>query len=96
MLNRNASNPESTLAAFASFISRKFERDGNCTRINFADAVEELRDVTWSDSPMRQWIYQTCSEFGWYQTSTSANQPFGSNFPIQFYYRLCEEAYGSA
>lgn len=43
----------------------------------------------------RQWIYQTCSEFGWYQTSDSDDQPFGSSFPVELYYEYCKDFYGS-
>ena len=32
----------------------------------------------------RQWMYQTCTEFGFYQTSDSANQPFGKLFPLKY------------
>ena len=35
-------------------------------------------------SPGRQWMYQTCTEFGFYQTSDSANQPFGKLFPLKY------------
>lgn len=31
----------------------------------------------------RQWLYQTCTEFGFYQTSDSNKQPFGSLFPLR-------------
>ena len=34
--------------------------------------------------PGRQWMYQTCTEFGFYQTSDSANQPFGKLFPLKY------------
>lgn len=43
---------------------------------------------------MRPWIYQTCNEVGWFQTSTSANQPFGSKYPLAFFTTLCGDAYG--
>lgn len=43
---------------------------------------------------MRQWIYQTCNEYGWYQTSGSANQPFGTKFPVALYTTMCYDAYG--
>lgn len=43
---------------------------------------------------MRQWIYQTCNEYGWYQTSTSRNQPFGTKYPLVFFTTLCGDAYG--
>ena len=29
-------------------------------------------------------MYQTCTEFGFYQTSDSANQPFGKLFPLKY------------
>ena len=34
----------------------------------------------------RQWVYQTCTEFGYYQTSNYQKQPFGSNIPLQYVY----------
>lgn len=43
---------------------------------------------------MRPWIYQTCNELGWFQTSTSLNQPFGSKYPLEFFTALCGDAYG--
>ena len=30
----------------------------------------------------RQWLYQTCTEFGWYQTSDQPEHPYSSKFPI--------------
>lgn len=65
---------------------------------NYAESVEELRNVTLTslaaDSGMRQWLYQTCTEFGWYQTSGSEYQPFGSGFPVDLYYQMCQDIYG--
>lgn len=39
-------------------------------------------------------MYQTCSEFGWYQSTDSVNQPFGSNTPIDYYVQFCKDIYG--
>lgn len=44
---------------------------------------------------MRQWIFQTCNEFGWYQTSGSRDQPFGTKFPVTLYTTMCGDIYGS-
>jgi hypothetical protein len=30
----------------------------------------------------RQWIYQTCTEFGFYQTFDQVDYEFGHSFPI--------------
>ena len=32
----------------------------------------------------RQWIYQTCTEFGWYQSSDQPGHPYGTKFPVEF------------
>lgn len=47
-----------------------------------------------ANQAFRQWIYQTCNEFGWYQTSGSKDQPFGSSFPLELYIELCSKVYG--
>ncbi|XP_028975001.2 thymus-specific serine protease isoform X2 [Esox lucius] len=36
----------------------------------------------------RQWLYQTCTEFGYFQTSDSPNQPF-SGFGLQYHVEQC-------
>lgn len=36
----------------------------------------------------RQWTYQTCTEFGFYQTSDSTKQPFGNLFPLKLVEKL--------
>jgi len=41
------------------------------------------------------WIFQTCSEFGWFQSSGSKSQPFGSDFPAALYEDTCEGVFGS-
>lgn len=45
---------------------------------------------------MRQWFYQTCNEYGWYQSSGSKLQPFGSKFPADLYINACRDAYSEA
>ena len=42
----------------------------------------------------RQWFYQTCTEFGYYQSSDSNEQPFSDQFPIDFIVGDCAAAYG--
>lgn len=66
----------------------------SCTRVNFVDSIRRWKGVAYMGGEFRQWIYQTCSEFGWYQTSTSTDQPFGSSFPVDLNVRTCRELYG--
>lgn len=43
---------------------------------------------------MRQWTYQTCTEFGFYQTAESENNVFGNHFPLSFFTKQCGDIYG--
>merc|ERR1719231_1426580 len=45
---------------------------------------------------MRQWIYQTCTYFGFYQTTTFKNQPFSwfSQLNTSYYETMCNDAFG--
>lgn len=42
---------------------------------------------------IRQWYYQTCAEYGWYQSSGSDNILFGSNFPANLSLQICADLY---
>ena len=41
----------------------------------------------------RQWIYQTCTEFGYYQTSDSGDQVFGDLISLASFTEVCRLAY---
>jgi Serine carboxypeptidase S28 len=43
--------------------------------------------------PGRQWIYQTCNEFGFFTTLNSANQPFGQYDYVHLFTQHCNDAY---
>lgn len=42
---------------------------------------------------IRQWYYQTCAEYGWFQSSNTNNTLFGSNFPADMSLQLCADLY---
>lgn len=59
-----------TLENGATCLDSKFEGEKNAT-------VDVLRESKFDGaSSSRQWFYQTCNEFGYFQTSTSARSPF--------------------
>ncbi|XP_020290763.1 putative serine protease K12H4.7 [Pseudomyrmex gracilis] len=69
-----------------------------CLDVNYNNFVKKYRNVLW-DSPaaetiMRQWTYQTCAEYGYYQTSSSNNSIFGTLFPLNYFITLCIDLYG--
>ena len=42
----------------------------------------------------RPWLWQTCTEFGWYQTTNQAEQLYGSSLPLEFFEQWCRDAFG--
>lgn len=46
---------------------------------------------------VRQWLYQTCNEFGFYQTSDqeAGNQVFGDKFPVSVSVQFCTDLFGA-
>ena len=43
----------------------------------------------------RPWFYQTCTEFGWYQSSNQAGNPFGDSFPTEYFEKMCSDVFGA-
>jgi len=67
-----------------------------CLDHQYSSYLEMLKDTSYGPGGvgMRQWIYQTCTEFGWYQTSNQEGHPYGNGFPIEFMEQWCTDAYG--
>lgn len=42
----------------------------------------------------RPWLYQTCTEYGYYQTTKSNYQPFGDTFALEFFVDMCTDLFG--
>ena len=65
--------------------------DATCMDVSWASMTAMLADTTALDSASRQWTYQTCNQYGYYQTADSPNQPFSSWTPmnVQFYTDTC-------
>ncbi|TDG38256.1 hypothetical protein AWZ03_015322, partial [Drosophila navojoa] len=85
----------SDLVGVSKFLLSEFkERNSKCNNISYKLTMDTLSDTRYSNSSMRQWIFQTCNEYGYYQTSGSTSQPFGTKFPLTFYMTLCADLYG--
>jgi len=65
---------------------------GSCMDIDYNDMLQEIRE----DSEYYNWFYQTCSEFGYYQTTDAANNTafYGSLIPVNWYVQQCAQIYG--
>ncbi|KAJ6645999.1 Thymus-specific serine protease [Pseudolycoriella hygida] len=74
------------------------DNDDDCVDFSFDNDVLLHRNTSW-DSPAvrsndRQWFYQTCTEFGWFRTTDSQFQPFGSSITIDYFLRFCSDVFG--
>ncbi|KAL1444255.1 hypothetical protein MTO96_029940 [Rhipicephalus appendiculatus] len=69
-----------------------------CLDYDYDGLIESLRKIQFNSTEavgFRQWIYQTCVEFGYYQSSNLKDQPFGSLFPVEFYVKQCKDIFGA-
>lgn len=73
-------------------------REEKCIEASYQQFLHDLSDIRWegsSSSGGRQWMYQTCTEFGYFQSSDSVSQPF-SGFPLSYHIQQCTDIYGMA
>lgn len=65
-----------------------------CLDYKYDKMIAEMQNTTWDeDNAMRQWTYQTCNEFGFYQTSDKKDDVFGDRFPVEFFIKQCMDIY---
>eukprot|EP00099_Drosophila_melanogaster_P013078 NP_001287406.1 uncharacterized protein Dmel_CG3734, isoform B [Drosophila melanogaster] len=84
------------LIGVAGYLLDVFEESGGkCYDLSYDAITALLLDTNYNGNIMRQWIFQTCNEYGWYQTSGSSAQPFGTKFPVTYYTTMCADLYGS-
>jgi len=68
-----------------------------CLDYTYKSQLEDLQQVSWNSSAAeggRQWTYQTCTEFGWYQSSESPKLSFGDIIPLRFFEFMCTDIFG--
>ena len=96
MANESMGPPLQRYAAVNSFLLKVSGED--TVDANFSAEVEFMKQSAW-ESPaveggVRQWTYQTCTEFGFYQTTDSARQPFGDLISLPSQLKTCSLVYG--
>ncbi|XP_066455073.1 putative serine protease K12H4.7 [Eleutherodactylus coqui] len=71
-------------------------REEQCIEASYKQFLHDMRDIHWEGSASsggRQWMYQTCTAFGYFQSSDSIYQPF-SGFPLSYHVQQCADIYG--
>ncbi len=87
---------KNNVEAFGAWVI-KDERD--CMNFSYPDYIQKFTNITWgseANRQMRQWTYQTCSEFAWFQTSSSADQIFGTLYPLDYFIKVCNDLYDNS
>ncbi|KAI5647052.1 serine carboxypeptidase s28 domain-containing protein [Phthorimaea operculella] len=79
----------------AKFNSINLEKSKEkCLDYSYQNMINELRNTSYGEGA-RQWMYQTCTEFGFYQTSSAEVEVFGSNIDLQYYIQQCQDVFGN-
>lgn len=63
-----------------------------CTDISYTNYIASMA----STSDARSWTWQTCTEFGYFQTGESSAQPFSPKISLDFYVDQCHDIFGLA
>ena len=89
----------SALDRFANLNSVSMDANGiECLDHEFSSLLSLLSEISWSGPGFgwRPWFWQTCTEFGWYQTTNQPDNVFGSLLNLDFFEAWCQQAYGEA
>ncbi|XP_068624539.1 LOW QUALITY PROTEIN: putative serine protease F56F10.1 [Battus philenor] len=67
-----------------------------CIQASYAAQVAAHTNTSYDaqQAVMRLWTYQTCVEYGWYQTTNGEEHPFLSTVPLSYFHRMCRDFFG--
>jgi len=67
-----------------------------CLDVSYENFLSDLTNTSQVGDGVgdRQWTYQTCTQFGYFQTTDSTAQPFGDLAPLNFSTQMCNDAFG--
>merc|ERR1711872_506817 len=66
-----------------------------CLDHEFSSFIDQLTQTKWTGGEFswRPWIWQTCTEFGWYQTTNQKDQLFGNLLELGYFQDWCRLAF---
>ncbi|KAH8286034.1 hypothetical protein KR054_001569 [Drosophila jambulina] len=94
MLNTTVGPPVTRLGLVNTMLLK--ESNTTCLDYKYVKMVADMKNVSWDSETaqgMRQWTYQTCNEFGFYQTSEDKTDIFGGRFGVDFFIRQCMDVF---
>eukprot|EP01099_Mayorella_cantabrigiensis_P008264 TRINITY_DN766_c0_g1_i3.p1 TRINITY_DN766_c0_g1~~TRINITY_DN766_c0_g1_i3.p1 ORF type:complete len:204 (-),score=34.40 TRINITY_DN766_c0_g1_i3:72-608(-) len=69
---------------------KAFTGSSDCIDVSYDNYIQEMQET----SSGRSWVWQTCTEFGYYQTAETPDQPFSSTISLDWYVDMCTDIYG--
>ncbi len=92
----NALNVEDPVAGYASVGKELFALFGMTPFMDSFQAAENLDPFAYQDFALRQWMYQSCTEFGYYQVAYSDATIAARSLRIDLAYhnRVCKRLFG--
>ncbi|GAM28530.1 hypothetical protein SAMD00019534_117060 [Acytostelium subglobosum LB1] len=85
------------LTSFVNFNNEFNTFSGNnCTQSSYKSLVNQLQDVDPNGefASSRTWTWQTCIEYGYFQTAQSPNQPFSPTITLDWFLQQCLDIFG--
>jgi serine protease 16 len=95
--NNDNNNKVDALAWLVKEQKEKQYGNDDCTELDWQATLDYLRDpVRGQKGGMRSWLWQTCTEFGFYQTcETNSTCPWGRGYhTIEQDFEICSYAFG--
>ncbi|XP_041359445.1 putative serine protease K12H4.7 [Gigantopelta aegis] len=95
MTDSGLGDPVSRYAAVNAMMLATYSE--KCLDFSYTNMIDDLRKVDWNSSAAeggRQWTYQTCTEFAFFQSTDLKDQPFGQTFPVNFSIQQCIDIFG--
>ncbi|XP_055609712.1 putative serine protease K12H4.7 [Uranotaenia lowii] len=95
MANQTIGPPVTRLAAVNAMVMK--QDNVTCLDYVYSKTIKQMQNESWESgvaNGARQWTFQTCNEFGFYQTSGQTGSVFGDRFPADFFVRQCADIYG--
>lgn len=84
----NASAPIDGFAAFVKFYANFTAQ--SCISSNYKKYIADMQ----ASSAGRSWYWQTCTEYGYYQTGEHKAQPFPAAISLPFFLKGCTDIFG--
>ncbi|XP_062136950.1 thymus-specific serine protease-like [Drosophila sulfurigaster albostrigata] len=85
------------LGAINNFLLKKSNK--TCLDYKYDKMISDTKNVSWDSENAiegtRQWHYQTCTEFGFYQTSANKLDLFSVRFDVDFFIRQCMDVFSN-